>query len=173
MSERGAARADQGAALLQISDRALPEVFGYLVTRCGSETVAEDLTSETFLAAVTAIKHDRVSTMTVVWLVGVARHKLVDHWRSQGRESRRLALVEGEEVVDDWDEHLDQLRARGVMAQMSPAHRAALTMRYLDGLPVAEVADLMDRTLHATEALLVRARGSFRRSYGERGDDAD
>ena len=45
-----------------------------------------------------------------------------------------------------------------------------LTLRYLDDLPVAEVADILDRTLHATEALLVRARQAFRRAYSEQED---
>jgi RNA polymerase sigma-70 factor (ECF subfamily) len=43
-------------------------------------------------------------------------------------------------------------------------------LRYLDGLPVPEVARHLDRTVHATEALLVRARAAFRRIYeGEAG----
>jgi DNA-directed RNA polymerase specialized sigma24 family protein len=28
--------------------------------------------------------------MTVAWLIGVARHKLVDHWRRLEREERAL-----------------------------------------------------------------------------------
>ena len=50
----------------------------------------------------------------------------------------------------------------------APPHRAALTLRYLDDLPVPEVAALLGRTLHATEALLVRARAAFRRAYEPR-----
>ncbi|HXV94684.1 MAG TPA: RNA polymerase subunit sigma-24, partial [Pseudonocardia sp.] len=34
-----------------------------------------------------------------------------------------------------------------------------------DGLSVPEVAHVLDRTVHATEALLARARGAFRRAY--------
>jgi RNA polymerase sigma-70 factor (ECF subfamily) len=48
---------------------------------------------------------------------------------------------------------------------LGPHHRAALTLRYLDGLPVLEVAAHLGRTLHATEALLVRARAAFRQAY--------
>ena len=59
-----------------------------------------------------------------------------------------------------------------MLAELGAHHRAALTLRYLDGLPVAEVAEHLDRTVHATEALLVRARHAFRVRYDEgRGDD--
>ena len=50
-------------------------------------------------------------------------------------------------------------------------HRAALTLRYVDGLPVPQVAALLDRTVHATEALLVRARAAFRRAYDSTGEE--
>ncbi len=55
---------------------------------------------------------------------------------------------------------------------LGPHHRGALTLRYLDGLPVPEVAEQLGRTVHATEALLVRARAAFRRAY-EEGEDGD
>ena len=40
--------------VLTIYRVALPQVYGYLLPRCGSAALAEDLTSETFLAAVDA-----------------------------------------------------------------------------------------------------------------------
>lgn len=52
-----------------------------------------------------------------------------------------------------------------MLARLCAQHRAALTLRYLDGLPVAEVAEHLGRTVHATESLLVRARNAFRRVY--------
>ena len=66
---------------------------------------------------------------------------------------------------DPWDARLDAVRARGVLEGLAPQHRAALTLRYLDDLTVPQVADHLDRTVHATEALLVRARAAFRRAY--------
>ena len=74
------------------------------------------------------------------------------------------------EDLEPFDAHLDRLRANDVLARLGPHHRAALTLRYVDGLPVPEVAELLGRTVHATEALLVRARIAFRKIYesGER-----
>ncbi len=172
MNERAVASDGGGAALLALYDTALPQVYGYLVHRCGDRAVAEDLTSETFMAAVTALQRDvDAPQLTVAWLIAVARHKLVDHWRAREREERRLALVGGEDEVDDWDELVEVNRAQEVLGGLGAHHRVALTLRYLDGLPVRDVAGYLGRTEHATEALLVRARAAFRRAYGE-GDDA-
>ncbi len=172
--EPAPAASDQGATLVAMYDRALPQVYGYLLPRARTPAVAEDLTAETFLAAVTAVQKGTVPDLTVAWLVGVARHKLVDHWRRQAREERQLRAVEETAVPweDPWDAHLDATRARAVLDTLGPHHRGALVLRYLDGLPVPEVAEQLGRTVHATEALLVRARAAFRRAY-EEGEDGD
>jgi RNA polymerase sigma-70 factor, ECF subfamily len=164
---------DQGGVLLDLYDRALPQVYGYLLRRCGSTAVAEDLTAETFLAAVAVVRQESPPPLDVGWLIGVARHKLVDHWRRQAREERSLSLAGDAPAAaaDPWDARLDAMRAREVLDRLGPHHRAALTLRYLDGLTVAQVAAHLGRTLHATEALLVRARIAFRRRYEEGGDD--
>ncbi len=156
-----------GDALLAGYDRALPQVYGYLVVRVGSPAVAEDLCSETFLAAVAAIEAGTLREPTVAWLIGVARHKLVDHWRRQAREERRLHAVAdlAEEVDDPWDVRLQADHARHVLGGLGAHHRSALVLRYLDGLSVPEVAATLGRTVHATEALLVRARRAFRAAY--------
>jgi RNA polymerase sigma-70 factor (ECF subfamily) len=145
-------------------DQALPHVYGYLIARCGDRTVAEDLTSETFLAVVAAPPGAPLSTE---WLIGIARHKLVDHWRRQARQERILHAVEGlhAELDDPWDAQLDNWRAHQVLAGLLPQHRAALTLRYLDGLGVPEAATVLGRSVTATETLLVRARREFRQHY--------
>jgi RNA polymerase sigma-70 factor (ECF subfamily) len=155
VSEHTAAQdrsADPGTALLALYDSALPHVYWYL-------------------------RRDDSPPVSTPWLVGVARHKLADHWRRRAREERHLSSVaadwDDEEPDDPWDAQLDAVRARDTLACLAPPDQAALTLRYLDDLPVAEVADLLERSIHATEALLVRARRAFRRAYeaGEERDD--
>jgi RNA polymerase sigma-70 factor, ECF subfamily len=168
-------RPDPGFALLELYDAALPHVYGYLLSRAGNRAVAEELTSETFLAAVTAVRKDPQVPLTAAWLIGTARHKLADHWRRQQREERGLRIVHASrpDHEDPWDAELDAARTREVLAGLGPHHRAALTLRYLDGLPVGEVAECLGRSLHATEGLLVRARAAFRRAYCGQGSDEE
>jgi RNA polymerase sigma-70 factor, ECF subfamily len=175
------AAGDPRTGLLALYDTALPEVYGYLLHRCGRTALAEDLTAETFLAAVDAVRKERPPPLSTGWLIGIARHKLVDHWRRLAREERTLSAVADDPTLrpqsdDPWDARLDALQAQETLLTLAPQHRAALTLRYLDDLPVNEVARLMDRTLHATEALLVRARTAFRLSYAQQdspGEEAD
>ncbi|HEY0937024.1 MAG TPA: RNA polymerase sigma factor [Trebonia sp.] len=94
--------------LLALYDRALPDVYGYLLIRCGSTATAEDLTAETFLAAVTAVRAG-TAVLSVAWLIGIARHKLIDHWRARSREQRHLETAYDPRVPleDSWDERPD------------------------------------------------------------------
>lgn len=153
--------------VLAIYRTALPRVYGYLLPRCGSTSLAEDLTSETFLAAVAASRQGSLTEVSVAWLVAVARHKLVDHWRGLEREQRSLAATEPLTEEDPWHEWLDTESAHAALARLSIPQRAALTLRYLDGLPVADVAEHLGRSLHATETLLARSRAALRRQYQE------
>ena len=126
------------------------------------------------LAAVDTLKREPPASLSTAWLLGIARHKLVDYWRRLAREERSLRAVATQEpnqpYEDPWDVHLDGVRARETLDRLAPQHRTVLTLRYLDDLPVANVADMLNRTLHATEALLVRARLAFRRAYSEQED---
>ena len=159
MSSRPAMVPEPGVALLDLYDIALPEVYGYLLARCRQAALAEDLTSETFLAAVSGARQRSRRRV---------EHGLADR-RRQAQARRPLATVRtrrtraaragggAEDCVDPWEQELDALLAKEVLARLGPQHRAALTLRYLDGLPVPEVAEHLGRTVHATEALLVRA----------------
>lgn len=171
----------QAQALLDLYDDALPSVYGYFVRRCPDKATAEDLTSETFLAAMDAARRwgersdgegDSGSPqISIPWLIGVARHKLADHYRRrQDRHTVPVAeLPEPIEPVDEWDVELDRIVAESVLARLSEQHRTVLALRYLDDRSVPECAELIGRTVHATEALLVRARRAFRTEYPEGG----
>ena len=161
--------------LTELYDVALPEVFRYLRSRCGSTELAEELASATFVQAALETSRGNAPNVSVAWLITVARHKLVDHWRRQAIAERSLMLLEGGRVdePDPWDVVLDQARAESVLAELPSHYRAALTLRYLDDLSVPECADYLHRTVHGTESLLSRARVAFRTTYEKTGGRHD
>lgn len=159
---------------------ALPRVYGYFLYRGGGDAAtAEDLTQETFLAAVSQIRKGAVVAVPIPWVLGIARHKLLDHFRRQRRAGWSLVSWE-DDIADDErfalpeDDPTARERALTALAEVPLTQREALILHYLDGLPVAEVAWLLERSLSATEPLLARGRASFRQRYRdeEARDDA-
>jgi RNA polymerase sigma-70 factor (ECF subfamily) len=161
---------------------ALPRVYGYLHRRCGRDTaLAEDLTQEVFLAIVGELRRGTAVADPVPWALGIARHKLLDHYRRRRRAGW---------VVVPWDDRdpdgaqEDALaaaalaavdggeRALAALAAVPSPQREALVLRYLDGLPVDAVAAALGRSVGAAESLLVRGRVAFRRAYLGAHDDA-
>jgi RNA polymerase sigma-70 factor (ECF subfamily) len=164
---------DLAASFLDLYDRALPEVYGYLLHRCGDVSLVEDLTSESFVAAVRSARRDQRVELTTAWLIAVARHKLIDHWRRRAREERGLRRLMAGPGIEEAEGlgALEEGLAMETLRRLPEQYRAALTVRYVDGLSVPETATVLGRTLHATESLLARARGTFRRLYLEGDDD--
>ncbi len=155
---------------LHLYDASKPEVYGYLRRRCHDQNVAEDLTSEVFLAAVREWRAGGRSRVTVPWLITVARNKLVNHWRATEREGRRLRFVAGGATDTDLPfaaEEIEPQEVRRVLHELSPSHRAALTLKYVDGCSLAEVAELLGRSEQAIGSLLARARRAARERLEE------
>ncbi|MBK5333541.1 MAG: RNA polymerase sigma factor [Ilumatobacteraceae bacterium] len=155
------------SAFLELYDDALPHVYGYLARRCANAATAEDLTAETFMAAVAALHNTDTNSnrldLNIAWLIGTARHKLIDHWRRTERRKEELAELWDDMTIDDPnDAAIEVASAKAVLAELAPSHRAVLTLRYLDDLPVGDVATTIGRTVHATEALLTRAKAAYR-----------
>lgn len=164
-------------------EEALPRVFGYLVDRCSHSSLAEELTQETFVEAVRhrATFDGRSDPMT--WVVGIARHKLVDHFRRRSRDERRhLRLVSdpglepGADDVERTEIREDTLRALERLPVMQRAamvlHYAAMVLHYLDDLPVPEVCTALGKSEHAVESLLARGRRRLREAMGDEGASA-
>jgi RNA polymerase sigma-70 factor (ECF subfamily) len=157
---------------------ALPRVYGYFYSRIGgNRAVAEDLTQETFFAAVREISVETPICLPLPWILGIARHKLLDHLR-RSRTARLVVIASGERLASDTEEQTAYLdfeqrdQVLMALAAISSPYRDVLILHYMDGLPVAEIAALLGRSPSAAQSLLARARNEFRAQYLEL-DDGD
>jgi RNA polymerase sigma-70 factor (ECF subfamily) len=157
--------------------RSLPRVYSYLVSRSGGDVaLAEDLTQQTFTAAIDQRSHYDGRADTVTWLCSIARHKLADHFRAIERDERRQRRMEVRQVQLDGERQTelgleDRTMIAEILRSLPASQRAVLVFVVLDDLPVADAARLMGKSRGATESLLFRARDSFRRAYGTENRD--
>jgi RNA polymerase sigma-70 factor (ECF subfamily) len=78
----GVQLSDQQSRFQDMYLTSLPIVYGFLSLRVGgNRALAEDLTADTFAAAIRHYRAGRSDEVTISWLRTVARRRLVDHWR--------------------------------------------------------------------------------------------
>jgi RNA polymerase sigma-70 factor (ECF subfamily) len=110
-------------------------VFRYALKCVGRHDVAEDITSEVFLAL-----HRHMSTVDIAqmpaWLYAVARNRAVDYWRHSEVERRYLETLPPTELVG---ESSVEFWLRGTTG-LKPVHRACLVLRYVHGFSRTEIA---------------------------------
>ncbi len=144
------------------------DVFGFVLTRCGSPALAEDVTTEVFLAAARAVGGDDPDQVTRSWLLTTARRRLIDQWRRQRTQRTTVERLLRQPAAANGGSSVDRYRVRRALDSMPGKQRLALTLRYLDDHSVAEVADELGLSYSAAESLLARARRSFRRAWEQR-----
>ena len=134
-----------------------PSVYRYAFAVLGNQADAEDVTQQTFLNAYRAIADGTKPRKAENWLLRIAHNELRRHFRTNGRAvevelDERLA----QPVPESSEPSLaDVLRA---LRQLPPIQRSALVMREFEGRSYKEIADVLDISESALEALIFRAR---------------
>lgn len=131
---------------------------------------AEDVTAQVFEAAASAVAHGRCVHVTAPWLIGVAKHKVADHWRRTALHDRRRPLLVAEQqrrsCAPSQEERVaDRAQVDEALRSLSPRQHQALALRYIEGRSVGDVAARLEISVAAAESLLARARQSFGHRY--------
>ncbi|BCY18146.1 MAG: RNA polymerase sigma factor [Chloroflexi bacterium] len=139
-------------------------VFAYHLIRTGSREEAEDLTSQTFLAALEGLQGYRKQGNFSVWLFGIARRKLADHYR----RPTPLPLEMAENLNGLLEEAIDhKLRLDEInrsLQTMDPERVEALTLRVYGQLSSSEIARLLSKSEGAVRNLVYRALQDLRKN---------
>jgi RNA polymerase sigma-70 factor (ECF subfamily) len=158
-------------AFAELYRRHATRVYRYLLVRVGNADDAQDLTSQTFMAAMEGLPRFRQQTPFVAWLLGIARHKAADHFRARRPEQDLETAV----PVPDHGDSLDELVGRTLQMEMvtrklqtiSPDRAEALALRLFAGLEVAEIARMMEKNEAAVRMLVFRGLRDLQMQLGQ------
>jgi RNA polymerase sigma-70 factor (ECF subfamily) len=143
--------------------RNLAIVYGYVLRLCGGSVErAQDLTQEAWAAFVDQVRGGRADQLDVRWLIAVARNRYIDQWRRARKLESKLGLVWNASRDYDSEESVTREQVLAQLRELDDDHRLVLMMRYVDQLPVDEIATAISRTTTATYSLLARARDDLR-----------
>jgi RNA polymerase sigma-70 factor, ECF subfamily len=161
--------AQPNTAFAELYRRHVDQVYRYLLARTGSIHDAQDITSQTFLAALEGIKHYRGKAGFISWIFGIARRKLADHYRDHYGTKNALSLDDAENAPqtallpdDIVNHHLQMERIVLALQAIAPDRAEALTLHIFGELTAAEVGQVMGKSEAAVRMLVHRALGDLR-----------
>jgi len=157
----------------ELYDIYAPKIFRFIRLKVGSQVLAEDLSSESFLRIweYFASEEREVEESFQALLYKIARNLITDYYR---RKSSQEILID-----DDFNIFLENQLATGETFKddAEGVHRALINIKeeyqnviiwyYIDELPVHEIAKMMDKSEGAIRVLIHRALKSLKDALSE------
>jgi RNA polymerase sigma-70 factor (ECF subfamily) len=157
-------------------DQHFQKVYRFVICRIGNYPETEEIVSDVFYQAFRDHKQYDAEHPPESWLLGIARHRVLDVLRKRSRRPKILHLdeelpagaldLEASEIPDLLLEREELAeRIEWVLSEMNPDEEKILRWQYIDGKPVKEIAELLGINEKAAEARLFRARSNFRDAF--------
>jgi RNA polymerase sigma-70 factor (ECF subfamily) len=162
------------AAFSELYDLVAPRIFSFLLRRTRDRVQAEDLVQQTFLQMHGARRHFCAGAAVLPWALVIARRLLVDRVRRGKREpllkDPELDAPEprAPDAPPDRVVELRRLtqRLEAELGGLPEAPRVAFELIQLDGLTVAEAAQVLGTTTAAVKMRAHRAYEALRQRLG-------
>lgn len=147
-------------AFAELYERHADRIYRYLLFRVGNRDDAQDLVSQTFLAALEQLPRYRGQGVFAAWLMGIARNKATDFFRQRRPETELDETMDLPDNHESTDETVERQMAIETVARklkvLAPDRAEALSLRLFAGLEVPEIAQIMGRNENAVRVLVFR-----------------
>lgn len=174
-------RAGDEAAFEEFYDHYFQALYRFALARLGQETeLAKEMAQATVCKAIEKLSSYRGEAALFSWLCSICRFEISGHFKRAQRCPPQVDLFEESgalrEALEALPASLDGPEGellRGEVARLvhealdhlPPHYGQVLEWKYLDALPVKEMAERLGMTPKAAESLLTRARLAFREQF--------
>jgi RNA polymerase sigma-70 factor (ECF subfamily) len=140
--------------------------------------LAREIVQTTLCKAIAGLPSFRGESALATWLCSCCRNEIFAHFRRRGtarevaldaealdREVAATAQRDGVGLARELERREESELVHATLDALPPRYGRALEWKYLDGLPVQEIARRLELGPKAAESLLTRARQAFRTAW--------
>ena len=161
-------------AMRRVWDRYGTLVHTYCVRSIADRDLAADCVQETFVSAWRSrARFDPGKGSLGAWLLGIARHRVHDTYRSQSRTpvaDGSLERIDTADAASPSDDLIHRLLVADALEQLTARSRKALELAYFEGFSQSQIAERLGLPLGTVKSDVRRALLKLRALLGEVGD---
>ena len=124
------------------------DVYKYVLTLSRNETVAEEITQETFFKALKNINHFNGSCKIYVWLCQIAKNTYFTFYQKEKKNSKK-SVIEFEEACNFEVELINKKEAfaiHKVLHSIDEPYKEVFTLRTFGELSFSKIGELFEKT---------------------------
>jgi RNA polymerase sigma-70 factor (ECF subfamily) len=174
--------------LRELADEHYDRLFRAARFMCGDLSAAEDLVQETFAAAAASIGRFQGRSSPYTWLYGIMLNKFRRWLRQKGRSPLSLQALGADDEAQPAEQalpadgplpeesaqrHEAAELVHEAVAQLSPDHRTALELRFVEDLPYEEIARILDCPIGTAKSRVHYALRKIGAQLGAGGPDGE
>ncbi len=158
------AQAGESEAFGSIYDYYLPKIYRFVLLKVSEKEEAEDITHQVFLKAWTSLdsyKHRNLPFSS--WLYKIAKNAIIDHYRRnrltlniEDEETNEVLIVKND-ILSELDLKSDIAEIYKCLAELKNIEQEVVMMRFVDDLPIKEVAAALQKSEGAVKLIQHRA----------------
>lgn len=160
-------QARDSAAFRELVGRYEKRLAYYINRMTGDSTDAFDVMQEVWILVFRRLNTLKAPEAFRVWLYRIAHDVTVSHLRRQQKLPQPMSdELDFSAEVEEWDEMQAFENAELIhqtLSQLAPAHREVLTLRFLEGLDLSEIADVVGCEIGTVKSRLHYAKRALRR----------
>jgi RNA polymerase sigma-70 factor (ECF subfamily) len=140
-----------------------------------NQSIAEDIVQDTFISAIKSASKFKGNSRIYTWLVGIAHHKIADHYRHSKREQRYANRTSDSINPEQLDLAIDKTPGGNIaestenrilveqaLNSLPADYREIIILKYVEDFPVDEIGKILNRSPKSVEGILSRARKALK-----------
>ncbi|MBM3183116.1 MAG: sigma-70 family RNA polymerase sigma factor [Chloroflexi bacterium] len=160
------------AAFTVLYNEHFDKVYRYVYFRISVRSEAEDITQEVFLKALQSIGSFKWREVPfAAWLFRIAHNLVIDHMRKKSKHKtaplEEAWAVSVEDPVALTEQRFEMADLAEALKRLPPAQQEVISLRFIAGMPIAEVARTLKKSEGTVKALQFNGTASLRKVFSE------
>lgn len=144
-----------------------PTVYKFLMCLCHDPSLAEDLTADTFEAALRGIHKFRGEAKLSVWLCSIAKRKYYQHLRRNGRIQavplEDAPLISPQDIEGEYLRQADKIDLYRALQVLPPEAREVFYLRLAGDMTFEEIGSILGRSGNWARGTFYRGKEKLKR----------